>query len=110
MYNMLPKNVQQWKRQALENTSLVFEEVISKPNKAWVCYTTYIKLKDSFVYFCVTIDWHTRAILSYKLSNSIDTKLVVAPLKKRVAVYGKLDIFNTDKDSQYTSDFILKLM
>jgi len=70
----------------------------------------YIKLEKGFAYFCAVIDWYTRAILSYRLSNSIDTKLVVDTVNDAIAVYGKPDIFNTDQGSQYTSDEFISIL
>jgi putative transposase len=70
----------------------------------------YVKLEKGFAYFCAVIDWYTRAILSYRLSNSIDTKLVVDTLNDAIAVYGKPDIFNTDQGSQYTSDEFISIL
>jgi len=83
------------------------KDAINKPNSVWVSDITYIKLEKGFAYFCAVIDWYTRAVLSYKLSNSIDTKLVVDTLNDAISVYGKPDIFNTDQGSQYTSDELL---
>ena len=70
----------------------------------------YVKLEKGFAYFCAVIDWYTRGILSYRLSNSIDTKLVVDTLNDAIAVYGKPDIFNTDQGSQYTSDEFISIL
>ena len=56
------------------------------------------------------IDWYTRAILSYRLSNSIDTKLVVDTLNDAIAYNSKPDIFNTDQGSQYTSDEFISIL
>ncbi|PMP87185.1 MAG: hypothetical protein C0173_09800 [Desulfurella sp.] len=67
--------------------------------KVWASDITYIKLESGFAYFCAVIDWHTRAILSYRLSNSIDTKLVVDTLNDAIDTFGKPDIFNTDQGS-----------
>ncbi|OSS42516.1 Mobile element protein [Desulfurella amilsii] len=79
------------------------KEAISKPNKVWASDITYLKLKSGFVYLCAIIDWRTRAILSYKISNTIDTKLVSDTLNNAILCYGKPDIFNTDQGTQYTA-------
>lgn len=86
------------------------KDTINKPNSAWASDITYIKLENGFAYFCAIIDWHTRAILSYRLSNSIDTKLVSDTLNDAIDIYGKPDIFNTDQGSQYTSEEFISIL
>ena len=55
------------------------------------------------VYLAAIIDWHSKAILSWKISNTMDTELVMGVLNEALSKYGKPEIFNTDQDSQYTS-------
>jgi putative transposase len=92
------------------NYLLKEKDFIDKPDSVWASDITYVKLEKGFAYLCAVIDWHTRAILSYRLSNSIDTKLVVDTLNDAIAVYGKPDIFNTDQGSQYTSDEFISIL
>lgn len=56
-----------------------------------------------FVYLAAVIDWHTKSILSWKISNSMDTFLATDVLKAAIDRYGTPEIFNTDQGSQYTS-------
>jgi putative transposase len=86
------------------------KDFINRPDSVWASDITYVKLEKGFAYFCAVIDWYTRAILSYRLSNSIDTKLVVDTLNDAIAFYGKPDIFNTDQGSQYTSDEFISIL
>ena len=86
------------------------KDTIDKPNSVWASDITYIKLESGFAYFCAVIDWHTRAILSYRLSNSIDTKLVADTLNDAIDTFGKPDIFNTDQGSQYTSEEFISIL
>ncbi|HIP47087.1 MAG TPA: IS3 family transposase [Campylobacterales bacterium] len=74
--------------------------VSSKERKALV---TYIKLEKGFVYLAAIIDWHSKKILLWKLSNTMDESLVTSVLKEALALYPKPEIFNTDQGSQYTS-------
>ena len=77
--------------------------IIDKVNKVWSTDITYIKLETGFVYLAAIIDWHSKKILSWKLSNSMDNSLVTSVLKEALSLYPKPKIFNTDQGSQYTS-------
>jgi len=77
--------------------------VIDKANKVWSTDITYIKLEKGFVYLAAIIDWHSKKILSWKLSNTMDNTLVISLLKDALSQYPKPEIFNTDQGSQYTS-------
>jgi len=77
--------------------------VIEKSNQVWSTDITYIKLEKGFVYLAAIIDWHSKKILSWKLSNTMDVSLVKSVLNEALAFYPKPEIFNTDQGSQYTS-------
>lgn len=77
--------------------------VIDTPNKVWSTDITYIKLEKGFAYLSAIIDWHTKKILSWKLSNTMDVYLTTSVLKEALALYPKPDIVNTDQGSQYTA-------
>ena len=77
--------------------------VIDRANKVWSTDITYIKLEKGFVYLAAIIDWHSKKILSWKLSNTMDNSLVIDVLKEALLLYPKPEIFNTDQGSQYTS-------
>jgi len=77
--------------------------VIDRANKVWSTDITYIKLEKGFVYLAAIIDWHSKKILSWKLSNTMDITLVTDVLKEALALYPNPEIFNTDQGSQYTS-------
>ncbi len=76
---------------------------INCPNKVWSGDITYIRVKGGFMYLAAIIDWYSRAILAWKLSNTMDTALVSDVLKEAIDQYGKPEIFNSDQGSQYTS-------
>lgn len=78
--------------------------IIDKPNQVWSTDITYVRLNGGFVYLAAIIDWHSKAILSHKISNTMDSHLVTSVLKNAIAKYGKPEIFNTDQGSQYTSN------
>ena len=77
--------------------------IIEKTNQVWSTDITYIKLEKGFVYLAAIIDWHSKKILSWRLSNTMDISLVTSVLKDALALYPKPEIFNTDQGSQYTA-------
>lgn len=72
-------------------------------NEVWSGDITYIRINGGFMYLAAIIDWHSKAILSYKLSNSMDTRLVADILKEALEKYPAPLIFNSDQGSQYTA-------
>jgi len=77
--------------------------IIDKPNIVWSGDITYIKLENGFAYLTAIIDWHTKKILVWKLSNTMDVHLTTSVLKEAIALHGKPEIFNSDQGSQYTA-------
>jgi putative transposase len=76
---------------------------ITRANQVWSTDITYIKIKGGMVYMAAIIDWYSKAVLSYKISNTMDSSLVMSVLNEALSLYGKPEIFNTDQGSQYTS-------
>lgn len=70
--------------------------IIDRNNKVWSTDITYIKLEKGFVYLSAIIDWHSKKILSWKLSNTMDITLVTDVLKESLGLHPKPEIFNTD--------------
>ena len=77
---------------------------ITRVNQVWSTDLTYIKTSRVMVYLAAIIDWHSKAVLSYKISNTMDTDIVMSVLNEALAIYGPPEIFNTDQGSQYTSE------
>ena len=77
---------------------------ISHANQVWSTDITSIKTKEGMVYLAAIIDWHSKAVLSYKISNTMDSILVMDVLDEALSLYGTPEIFNTDQGSQYTSE------
>jgi putative transposase len=77
--------------------------MIERTNQVWSTDITYIKLARGFVYLAAIIDWHSKKIVSWKLSNTMDVSLATDVLKEALALYPKPEIFNTDQGSQYTA-------
>ncbi len=76
---------------------------IEKPNHVWCADITYIPVQRGFLYLVAVMDWATRHVLSWRLSNSMDAEFCVEALAEALANYGKPEIFNTDQGSQFTS-------
>jgi putative transposase len=76
---------------------------IVRANQVWSTDITYIKIKGGMVYMAAIIDWYSKAVLSWRISNTMDADLVMGVLNEALSLYGKPEIFNTDQGSQYTS-------
>ena len=76
---------------------------IQESNHVWCAYVTYIPMKRGFLYLVAIMDWASRKVLSWRLSNTMEADFCVAALKEALAKYGKPSIFNTDQGSQFTS-------
>jgi putative transposase len=80
---------------------------ITHVNQVWSTDITYIPMPHGYMYLCAIIDWHSRYVLSWGISNTHDSDFCQALLKQAIAKYGKPEIFNTDQGSEFTaSDFI----
>ena len=77
--------------------------IVSKPNQVWSSDITYIRLENGYAYLAAIIDWHTKKIIAWKLSNTMDVSLTTGVLKEALALYLKPEIFNSDQGSQYTA-------
>jgi len=75
---------------------------IDRPNQVWAADITYIPLEKGFMYLVAIMDWYSRYVLGWKLSNSLDSRFCVDLLKETLET-GQPDIFNTDQGSQFTS-------
>lgn len=76
---------------------------IVRANQVWSTDITYIKIAGGMVYLAAVIDWYSKAVLSWRISNTMDSSLVMDVLDEALLKYGKPEIFNTDQGSQYTS-------
>ena len=76
---------------------------ITRSNQVWCADITYIPMRKGFLYLVVIMDWHSRKVLSWRLSNTMETDFCVSALEEALAKYGRPDIFNTDQGSQFTS-------
>ncbi len=83
---------------------LLREAVIDRPNQVWSTDITYVPMAAGFGYLVAVIDWHSRKVLAWRLSNTMTTDFCVEALEEAIAQYGCPEIFNTDQGSQFTSE------
>lgn len=81
---------------------LLQEEVIIAPNQVWSTDITYIPVRNGYLYLVAIIDWHSRYVLAWELSNTMDVSFCLKALEKALA-QNQPKIFNTDQGSQFTS-------
>jgi putative transposase len=77
---------------------------IERANQVWCSDVTYIPMAKGFLYLVVIMDWASRAVLAWRLSNTLGADFCVEALEEALARYGRPEIFNTDQGSQFTSD------
>jgi putative transposase len=77
---------------------------IGRVNQVWASDITYIPMKEGFLYLVAIMDWYSRRVLSWRLSNTLDSSFCVDALEEALARYGKPEIFNTDQGAQFTAD------
>ena len=78
--------------------------MVTKPNHVWSTDITYIRLAHGFVYLVAVIDWYSRKVLSWRISNARDTTFCVDCLEEALQRHGNPEIFNTDQGCQFTSE------
>lgn len=83
---------------------------IVRPNQVWATDITYIPMSKGFVYLVAIMDVYSRKILSYRISNSMDTSFCIEALEAAIIEYGCPEIFNSDQGSQFTSDDFTKVL
>jgi putative transposase len=76
---------------------------IDRPNQVWCADITYIPMQRGYQYLVAIMDWATRTVLSWRLSNTLDSDFCIDALEEALAKYGRPEIFNTDQGSQFTS-------
>jgi putative transposase len=76
---------------------------ITRPNHVWAADITYIPMRRGFLYLFAVMDWASRRVLAWRLSNTLTTDFCIEAVEEAIAKYGKPGIFNTDQGSQFTS-------
>lgn len=83
---------------------------ITRANQVWAMDITYIPMRKGFVYLAAVLDWATRRVLSWRLSNSLTTDFCLEAVEEAIQRYGTPEIFNTDQGSQFTSQEFVGLI
>jgi putative transposase len=82
---------------------LLCNVVVDRPNQVWCADITYIPMRRGFLYLVAVMDWATRRVLSWRLSNTMDVDFCIVALQEALARFGRPEIFNSDQGSQFTS-------
>lgn len=77
--------------------------VVDRPNQVWCADITYIPMRRGFLYLVAVMDWSTRRVLSWRLSNTLDVEFCIEALEEGLIRFGRPEIFNSDQGSQFTS-------
>ena len=76
---------------------------VTRPNQVWATDITYVAIQGGFIYLCAVIDWYSRRVLAWELSNTLDASFCVRAVARAMAEHGVPEIFNTDQGCQFTS-------
>lgn len=76
---------------------------IRRPNQVWAADITYIPMPRGWLYLVAIMDWHSRKVLAWRLSNTLDVDFCLEALREALATYGTPEILNTDQGTQFTS-------
>jgi len=83
---------------------------ITKANHVWAADITYLPMARGFCYLTAVMDWASRKVLAWRLSNTLDASFCTEALEEAIKKYGRPDIFNTDQGSQFTSDGFIGIL
>jgi putative transposase len=76
---------------------------INRPNQVWATDITYLSLPGGHAYLCAVLDWHSRCVLSWELSNTLDARFCARAMQRAIAEHGTPEIVNTDQGCQFTA-------
>jgi putative transposase len=83
---------------------------IERVNQVWCTDLTYVRMQGGFVYLVAVMDWYSRKVLSWEVSNTMDDSFCVSALESALRRYDRPDIFNTDQGSQFTGKDFIKVL
>lgn len=89
---------------------LLRQLTITRPNHAWAADITYIPMKRGFVYLFAILDWASRRVVAWRLSNTLTTSFCVEAVQEAITRSGTPEIFNTDQGCQFTSQAFTGLL
>lgn len=76
---------------------------IDRPNQVWATDITYVPVQGGYAYLCAVIDWHSRYVLAWELSNTLDASFCARAVRRAIEKHGTPEIFNSDQGCQFTS-------
>ena len=82
---------------------LLRDLVVDRPDQVWCADITYVPMRRGFLYLVAVMDWATRKVLAWRVSNTLDTASCIEALEEALSRHGRPEIFNTDQGSQLTS-------
>lgn len=83
---------------------LLRSKAVTHANQVWAMDITYVRVHKGWMYLCAVLDWHSREVLAWRLSNTMDVDFCVQAVQEAIARWGTPAIFNTDQGSQFTSE------
>jgi putative transposase len=83
---------------------------IERPNQVWAADICYVPMAKGFMYLVAIMDWHSRRVLSWRLSNTLDSAFCVEALEEALSRHGTPEIFNTDQGAQFTSEAFTRVL
>ena len=83
---------------------------VMRPNQVWCADITYIRLAWGFAYLVAVVDWYSRCVLSWRLSNTLEAEFCVEALREAIDKYGTPDVFNTNQGTQFTSQEFINVL
>jgi putative transposase len=89
---------------------LLRDLAINRPNHVWASDVTYIPMDRGFMYLVAIMDWHSRKVLSWRVSNTLEPSFCVNALEEALSRFGAPEIFNTDQGAQFTSNAFIKVL
>ena len=89
---------------------LLRDLAIERPNHVWCADICYIPMARGFLYLVAIMDWASRKVLAWRLSNTLDTEFCVDALEEALSRYGTPEIFNTDQGAQFTSELFTQVL
>jgi putative transposase len=82
---------------------LLRDLVVERPNRVWCADITYIAMRRGFLYLVAVVEWATRKVLAWRVSNTMDVEFCISALEEALSRFGRPEIFNTDQGGQFTS-------
>ena len=82
---------------------LLRDLAVTRSNQVWATDITYVPVQGGYAYLCAVIDWHSRCVLAWELSNTLDASFCVRAVQRALAAHGTPEIFNSDQGCQFTS-------